>query len=88
MAKALVALCEAPSRLGKAKSHLHDISIAETGADAENAFDFFVEAYGAKYDKGVGCLIKDRDRLHSFYGFPAEHWRSQFQRPFSWARTR
>ncbi len=38
--------------LGKARSHLHDISMAETRADAENAFDFFVEAYGAKYDKG------------------------------------
>ncbi len=58
--------------MGKAKSHLHDISMAETRADAENAFDFFVEAYGAKYDKGVGCLIKDRDRLRSFYDFPAE----------------
>ncbi len=60
---------------GKAKSHLQDIWMAETRADAENAFDFFVRAYGAKYDKAVECLIKDRDRLLTFYDFPAEHWK-------------
>ena len=42
---------------------------------AEAAFDFFVQAYGAKYDKAVERLIKDRDRLLAFYNFPAEHWK-------------
>jgi len=60
---------------GKAKDHLQDIWMAETRADAEAAFGFFVEAYGAKYDKATDCLIKDRDRLLSFYDFPAEHWK-------------
>ena len=60
---------------GKAKSHLQDIWMAETRADAERAFDFFIEAYGAKYDKAVECLTKDRDRLLTFYDFPAEHWK-------------
>jgi len=59
----------------KAKGHLQDIWMAETRADAEAAFDFFVEAYGAKYDKATDCLIKDRDRLLTFYDFPAEHWK-------------
>ncbi len=60
---------------GKAKGHLQDIWMAETRADAEAAFDFFVRAYGAKYDKAVECLTKDRDRLLTFYDFPAEHWK-------------
>ncbi len=60
---------------GKAKGHLQDIWMAETRADAENAFDFFIDAYGAKYDKAVECLTRDRDRLLTFYDFPAEHWK-------------
>jgi transposase-like protein len=59
----------------KAKSHLHDIWQAETRKDAEAAFDFFNETYGAKYDKAVAKLVKDRDALLSFYDFPAEHWK-------------
>ena len=42
---------------------------------AEKAFDFFLEAYGPKYDKAVACLAKDRDVLLTFYDFPAEHWK-------------
>ncbi len=60
---------------GKAKGHLQDIWMAETRADAEAAFDFFLEAYGAKYDKAVACLAKDREVLLTFYDFPAEHWK-------------
>ncbi len=74
--------------LSKAKSHLHDISMAETRADAENDFDFFAQAHGAKYDKGAGFLIKGRDRLSSFYDFPAVHWRLQLQPSFGLACTR
>ena len=59
----------------KAKRHLQDIWMAETKAEAEKAFDFFVAAYGAKYDKAVERLTKDRERLLSFYDFPAEHWK-------------
>ena len=33
----------------KAKGHLQDIWLAETKDRAEKAFDFFLEAYGAKY---------------------------------------
>ncbi|HID68501.1 MAG TPA: IS256 family transposase, partial [Roseibacterium sp.] len=59
----------------KAKGHLQDIWMAETKKEAEAAFDFFVEAYGVKYDRAVGKLIKDRDVLLTFYDFPAEHWK-------------
>jgi len=59
----------------KAKGHLQDIWMAETKEDAEAAFDFFVEAYGVKYERAVGKLTKDRDVLLTFYDFPAEHWK-------------
>ena len=59
----------------KAKQHLQDIWMAETRKEAETAFDFFLAAYGPKYDKAVACLAKDRDALLTFYDFPAEHWK-------------
>ena len=59
----------------KAKGHIQEIWMAQTKAEAERAFDFFLEAYGAKYDKAAECLAKDRDLLLTFYDFPAEHWR-------------
>uniref|UniRef100_UPI002626E775 IS256 family transposase n=1 Tax=uncultured Jannaschia sp. TaxID=293347 RepID=UPI002626E775 len=59
----------------KAKAHLHDIWQAETRAAATAAFDFFVDAYGVKWDKAVAKLVRDRDTLLSFYDFPAEHWK-------------
>ena len=59
----------------KAKGHLQDIWMAETKAEADKAFDYFIGAYGVKYDKAVERLVKDRGRLLSFYEFPAEHWK-------------
>ena len=59
----------------KAKGHLHEIWMAETKDEAGKAFDYFLSAYGAKYDKAVRCLEKDRDVLLTFYDFPAEHWK-------------
>ena len=55
----------------KAKGHLQDIWLAETKDRAEKAFDFFLEAYGAKYDKATACLAKDRAGLLTFYDFPS-----------------
>ena len=49
--------------------------MAETKADAEAAFDGFIESYQVKYDKAAECLNKDRDTLLAFYDFPAEHWK-------------
>ena len=59
----------------KAKGHLLDIWQAETRADAEAAFDFFVASYGVKYERAVAKLTKDRDVLLAFYDFPVEHWK-------------
>ena len=60
---------------GKAKKDHHAIYEAENRADAEVAFDRFVDKYGAKYDKAAACLAKDRAALLTFYDFPAEHWK-------------
>ena len=34
----------------------------------------FIATYQAKYPKAVECLKKDKDKLLTFYSFPAEHW--------------
>lgn len=58
----------------KAKAMLHEIWMAETKAEAQAAFDLFIETFEAKYPKATDCLAKDRDVLLTFYDFPAEHW--------------
>lgn len=60
----------------KAKKMLHDIWQAETREDAHSASDLFIETFEAKYPRATECLIKDRDELLTFYGFPAQHWHS------------
>jgi len=60
----------------KAKKALHEIWQAETKADAEQAFELFIESYDAKYPKAVLSLQKDREELLAFYDFPAQHWQS------------
>lgn len=57
-----------------AKAKLHEIWMAPTREDAEQAFDRFVGLYEPKYPGAVECLTKDRDVLLAFYDFPAEHW--------------
>jgi transposase-like protein len=59
----------------QAKARLHEIWMAPTREDAQEAFDRFVELYEAKYPAAVKCLCRDRDALLAFYDFPAEHWR-------------
>jgi len=56
------------------KTDLREIYGAPTRAAAEAAIDTFADKYGAKYDKAVTCLTKDREALLAFFDFPAEHW--------------
>ena len=44
-------------------------------AEAEAAFDYFVDTYGVKWDKAVAKMLKDRGALLTFYDFPAKHWK-------------
>jgi transposase-like protein len=57
-----------------AKQDLREIWQAPDRATAEAAITAFAEKYGAKYEKAVTCLTKDREALLCFYDFPAEHW--------------
>ena len=55
------------------KTDLREIYGAPTRAAAEAAIDVFADKYGAKYEKAVACLTKDREALLAFFDFPAEH---------------
>jgi putative transposase len=56
------------------KADLREIYSAPNRAAAEKANTVFAEKYGMKYAKAVECLTKDRERLLTFFDFPAEHW--------------
>ena len=53
-----------------AKADLREVWAAPDRATAEAAVAAFADKYGAKYDKAVACLVKDRDALLAFYDFP------------------
>lgn len=56
------------------KQGLREVWMAPDRAAAEKAINGFALKYGAKYDKAVACLTKDREALLAFFDFPAEHW--------------
>lgn len=58
----------------KAKGKIHDIYLAPTREQALVAYNSFLSLYGKKFPDACACLMKDKDVLFTFYGFPAEHW--------------
>jgi transposase-like protein len=58
----------------RAKSKLHNMYMAPGKEQAEEAYKEFLATYEARYPKAVECLTKDKERLFTFYNFPAEHW--------------
>jgi len=58
----------------KATEMIRDMHMADTRENALKAYDKFIETFGAKYEKAVENLKKDKDDLFRFYDFPAEHW--------------
>ncbi len=60
----------------KARTAVKDIWMAPTRAEAETAFDLFVEQFEGKYPKAAECLLKDQHDLLNFYDFPQMHWQS------------
>lgn len=83
-----------PKRLQpKAKRALREIMNAATRADAEAAITTFTAEYQAKYPKAVASLDRDREKLLTFFDFPAEHWlhlrtTTPVESPFSTVRLR
>jgi transposase-like protein len=59
----------------RAKQALHAMMYAGSKAICEKEIDAFADAYGAKYPKAVASLVESRDRLLTFFDFPAEHWK-------------
>jgi putative transposase len=83
-----------PKRLqGKAKQILREAMYADTRDHAEEQLDAFAREFSPKYDKAVDCLLADRDRLLTFFTFPAEHWKhlrtsNVIESPFATVRLR
>ena len=66
-----------PKRLQpRAKKHLHEIFQAETKAVAQEQVRAFVKEYSDRYPKAVASLLKDEEKLLTFYDFPAAHWQT------------
>jgi phage baseplate assembly protein gpV len=58
----------------KAKRALQDIWMAETKADAETAFDTFIEGYRVQYDKAAECLrVNAGAKMHRLAGVKVRH---------------
>jgi putative transposase len=58
----------------KVKSALHEMYGAENKKEALKSLNHFVRLYQDKYPKATECLLRDKDRLFTFYDFPAAHW--------------
>jgi putative transposase len=58
----------------RAKDMLHEIMYAPDRQSALEDMERFCGEFEAKYPKAVACLLKDKDELLTFFGFPAEHW--------------
>jgi len=64
-----------PKRLqAKAKEQLHEIMYAPDRGSALEEIAVFEKEYGVRYARAVETLIKDQDRMLTFFDFPAEHW--------------
>jgi transposase-like protein len=55
----------------RAKKHLHEIFQAETKEAAEEQVQSFVKEYRDRYAKAVASLVKDEEKLLTFYEV---HW--------------
>jgi putative transposase len=64
----------AKSVQGNAKKVIHEMYMSPTREKGLQAFESFISLYEAKYPKACDCLKKDRERLFTFYDFPAMHW--------------
>jgi len=66
-----------PKRLQpRAKKHLHEIFQAETKEVAEEQVEVFKREYGDRYPKAVASLLRDEEKLLTYYDFPAAHWQT------------
>lgn len=77
----------------KAGELLKAMPYAETQAECERRRDEFVRTYRRTEGKAVDTLLRDWERMVTFYAFPQEHWRhlrttNIVESPFSSVRLR
>jgi transposase-like protein len=66
-----------PRRLQpRVKKHLHEIFQAETKEVAQEQVEAFQREYGDRYPKAVASLLRDEEKLLTYYDFPAAHWQT------------
>jgi putative transposase len=57
-----------------AKELLRQMAYAETQAECEKRRDSFTKRYQKAYPKATETLLRDWERMITFYRFPKEHW--------------
>jgi len=62
------------SMQARGKNMIHNIYMAPTKKDANIAFDAFIQDFAVKYPRAVNSLADNREKLMTFYDYPAEHW--------------
>lgn len=83
-----------PKRIrAEASEQLKKIPYAETVKECIKLRDLFAERYRKDYPKAVEKLLRDWDRMVTFYSFPKEHWihlrtSNVVESPFSSVRLR
>ena len=77
----------------EARTLLLAIPYAMSRAEAETRKDAFVHRFGQWYPQATETLLRDWERMLTFYSFPAEHWRhlrttNPVESPFAAVRLR
>ena len=77
----------------EARLLLTAIPYAEGRAQAEQRKDAFVHRFGQRYPQATETLLRDFERMLTFYDFPQEHWRhlrttNPVESPFAAVRLR
>ncbi|HSW63526.1 MAG TPA: transposase, partial [Dissulfurispiraceae bacterium] len=77
----------------EAAQHLTAMPYAGTKKECEKLRDAFVSKYQQHYPKAVQTLLRDWERMVTFYSFPKEHWvhirtTNVVESPFSSVRLR
>ena len=73
--KILNVLDQLPKRMqAQAKVHLCQMPYADSQSDCERLRDQFTNLFEHQYPKAVQTLLRDWDRMVTFYQFPKEHW--------------
>jgi len=58
----------------RAKKAIHEITQAQSKAEARKAIKEFVKEFGVKWPKAVAKISGEEETLLAYYDYPAEHW--------------